>query len=269
MKFSAIARKSFWALLSLYFILPMLALARFSMQTTPTFLLNWSNVWENWSLEYAKKALTDPGVIKASIISLELTALTILVTFAVLIPLAVYIEVSMPQLKPFMTAATVIPWLIPPVALVVGVAATFRVYLPQFLNSPLSLTFFYALWMFPFTYRAIDGQLRLIDVRNLYEAAQSIGCGAMKFFWVIVIPNLRTSLFVSVVLIVASVLGEYAFAALLLKQTLPVYMFSFSTEDVRAGFALALIVMVVTALLLGWAVSTLRKRGLHFSATGI
>lgn len=215
------------------------------------------------------KALTNTGVIKSAIVSFELTFLTIGLTFAVLVPLATYVEVIKPSLKPFMTAATVIPWLIPPVALVVGVAATFREYFPQFLTSPLSLTFFYALWMFPFTYRAIDGQLRLIDVRNLYEAAQSIGCGSMKFFWLVVVPNLKTSLFVSVVLIVASVLGEYTFAALLLKQTLPVYMFSFSTEDVRAGFALALIVMVATALLLGWAVSALRKRGLNFSATGL
>jgi putative spermidine/putrescine transport system permease protein len=155
------------------------------------------------------------------------------------------------------------------VALVVGVAATFRQVMPSFLTSPFTLTFFYSLWMLPFTYRAIDGQLRLIGAKNLFEAAQSVGCGPIAFFFKVILPNLKSSLYISASLIFAAVLGEFTFASLLLKQTMPVYLWSFQSSQARAGFALALLVMVATALILGFAVARMRRRGLNFSATGI
>ena len=70
---------------------------------------------------------------------------------------------------------TLLPWVIPPIALVVGVAATFRATVPWFLASDFSLVPFYALWAMPFTYRALDAGLRAISARTLYEAARSMG----------------------------------------------------------------------------------------------
>jgi putative spermidine/putrescine transport system permease protein len=264
-----LARISFWVLLIGYFLLPMLAMARFAFQTIPTFMLTTENIFEGWGLGSLFIAFQDQGVIKSTLLSLQLCVATIGLTFLVLIPLTTYVEVSAPKLRPYLTGATVLTWLVPPVALVVGVAATFRQVIPSFLTSPLTLTFFYSLWVLPFTYRAIDGQLRLIGARNLYEAAQSVGCGPITFFFKVIVPNLKSSLYISATLIFASVLGEFTFASLLLKQTMPVYLWSFQTSQARAGFALALVVMVATALILGFAVARLRRRGLNFSATGI
>lgn len=73
----------------------------------------------------------------------------------------------------------------------------------------------------------------------------------------------------SVMLIVALVLGEFTFASLLLKQTLPVYMLNFQNSNIRAGFALALIVLLVTAILLTLVARFLRKRGQNFSLVGV
>lgn len=263
------ARTGFWVLLIGYFLLPMLAMARFAFQTIPSFLLTTENIFQGWGLGPLAVAFQDAGVIKSTILSLQLCATTIALTFFVLVPLTTYVEVSAPQLKPWLTGATVATWLVPPVALVVGVAATFREVIPGFLTSPFTLTFFYSLWMLPFTYRAIDGQLCLIGAKNLFEAAQSVGCGPVTFFFRVILPNLKSSLYISATLIFASVLGEYTFASLLLKQTMPVYLWSFQTSQTRAGFALALLVMVATALILGFAVARMRRRGLNFSATGI
>ncbi len=266
---ATISRRTFWLVLILYFALPMLAMARFALQTVPTFMLNSHTLFKGWGFGEFMVAFKDPGVIKSTILSLELTVLTIVLTFVMLVPLTTLIEIKAPRLKPFMTGATVLSWLVPPVALVVGVSATFREVLPGFLASPLNLTYFYALWMLPFTYRALDGQLRLIGARNLYEAAQSVGCSPLIFFFKVILPNIKSSLYISASLIAASVLGEFTFASLLLKQTMPVYMWHFQTSETRAGFALALVVMIATALILGFAVARLRKRGINFSATGI
>jgi putative spermidine/putrescine transport system permease protein len=186
-----------------------------------------------------------------------------------LLPLATYVEIFAPKFKPILTGITLLPWLVPPVALVVGVAATFRPTAPWFLQSPYSLVPFYALWTLPFSYRALDSGLRMMGARTQYEAATSMGSGWLRFFFRIVIPNLKTAMLVAAVLAFALVLGEFAFASLLLKQTLPTYLVVIQGRDTRAGFALALLTLLVSALLLGYLVNYLRKRGQMLNATGI
>jgi putative spermidine/putrescine transport system permease protein len=202
-------------------------------------------------------------------LSLQLTLLTGLLALGAIIPVAVLAELFAPRLKPVIMAFTLLPWLVPPVALVVGVAATFREVAPWFLSWPLSLSFFYALWVLPFTYRAIDGQLRLIGAKTLYEAAQSVGSSTPVFIWKVILPSLKPALFVSSMLIIALVIGEFTFAALLLKETLPVYLLNFQNSNIRAGFALGLLVMLATAVALAVVARTLRKRGQSFSLEGV
>jgi hypothetical protein len=65
------------------------------------------------------------------------------------------------------------------------------------------------------------------------------------------------------------VTGEFTFAALLLKQTFPVYLIDLQSEDVRSGYALALLAIIATAVLLSFVTSSLRKRGGQFNAIGV
>ena len=83
------------------------------------------------------------------------------------------------------------------------------------------------------------------------------------------IPNLGPSLIASSVLTVALVLGEFTFAALLLKNTLPTYMVNYQRGEARAGIALALAVMVLTAILLWIVVRLMRRRGLETTLGGV
>jgi ABC-type spermidine/putrescine transport system permease subunit II len=65
------------------------------------------------------------------------------------------------------------------------------------------------------------------------------------------------------------VLGEFAFASLLLKETLPTFMVNFQQSQARAGLALALTILILTALVIGIVVRTLRRRGLNVQTTGL
>lgn len=259
----------FLVLLASFFFLPLLAMARFAFQTIPVINLGLANIFEGWTLGVLWEAITDPGAIATTRLSLTLSVLTILLTFLILLPIATYVEIFAAQYKPALTAITLLPWLVPPVALVVGVAATFRPTVPWFLSSPLSLVPFYVLWTLPFSYRALDAGLRMMGARTQYEAATSMGASWIKFFIRIVVPNLKTAMLVSAVLSFALVMGEFAFASLLLKQTLPTYLVVIQGGQPRVGFALALLVMVASALLLGLLVNYLRRRGVKLNATGI
>lgn len=262
-------RFAFLMLLGLYFLIPMLAMARFAFQAVPTALLTWDNLFSGWSIQPLMNAVSDPRIIDASRVSALLAVFSILVNLVILVPLAIVAEVRAPRLKPLLTAATLLPWVVPPIALVVGVAGTFRSAAPWFLASVYSLVPFYALWALPFTYRALEAGLRGMNARTLYEAAKSLGAPLRVIIFKVVLPNMRASIIAAAALTTAMVLGEFAFASLLLKQTLPTMLVVYQGGDPRGGLALSLAVMVLTALAISVVVVTLKRRGLHVQTTGI
>ncbi len=67
----------------------------------------------------------------------------------------------------------------------------------------------------------------------------------------------------------ALVLGEFAFASLLLKNTLPTYLVNYQRGAPQAGMALALAVMLLTAVGMAGVVHLLRRRGLGVSTVGV
>jgi putative spermidine/putrescine transport system permease protein len=262
-------RTALLVVLALYFFVPLLAMARFALQRIPMVRLSWNNVFEGWSLADLGKALTDERTVQTAQRSLLLAGATIVLTLVFLVPVATFVEVQAPRLRSLVMVLTLTPWVMPPIALVVGVAGTFRTVFPSFLSSPWSLVPFYTLWALPFSYRALDGGLRAMGIRTLFEASRSMGASWTTFFLRVVLPNLVSSIIVVAALTGSLVLGEFAFASLLLKQTLPTHLVVLQGGEPRAGLALALLVMVLTTLIIGLAASLLRRRGLSFNAAGI
>lgn len=268
-RIAAVGKSTFLILVGLYFVVPMLAMARFAFQNVPTALLTPEKIFTGWSAAGLWTAVTDPQVLSATRTSLLLVVFAIIVNLALLLPLAIVTEVRAPRLRPVLTAVTLLPWVIPPIALVVGVAATFRATVSWFLASNFSLVPFYALWAMPFTYRALDAGLQAIGARTLYEAARSMGASLGTVVFRVLLPNMRAAVVAAGGLTAAMVLGEFAFASLLLKTTLPTVMVDYQRGDPRGGLALALFVMVLTAVALGLVVRTLRRRGMSISTTGL
>lgn len=255
--------------LALFFVVPMLAMARFAFQSVPVALLTPETLLTGWSLEPITESFTNPQMLSATQTSLLLAACTILLNLALLVPLAIVTEIKAPHMRPYLTALTLLPWVVPPIALVVGVAATFRTGAPWFLASVFSLVPFYALWAMPFTYRALDAGLRAISARTLYEAARSVGASLPVIVLRVLLPNMTASIVAASALTTAMVLGEFAFASLLLKETLPTFMVNYQRSDARNGLALALVVLVITAVGIAVVIRVLRRRGLNVQTTGI
>jgi putative spermidine/putrescine transport system permease protein len=265
----SMVRWVFLVVLGLFFLVPQLAMARFAFQNVPVVLLNTDTLFQGWSATRLVEALSEPELWTHARTSALLAVLAIVVNLALLLPLAVLVEIRSPRLRPFVTAVTLLPWVIPPIALVVGVAATFRAVAPWFLATPLSLVPFYALWAMPFTYRALDAGLRAISARTLVEAARSLGAPLHTIVFRVLAPSMSASIVAACGLTAALVLGEFAFASLLLKETLPTYLVNYQRASPQAGMALALAIMLLTALGLGAIVTLLRRRGLGVSTAGV
>lgn len=245
----------------LFYLLPMLSMARFAFQRIPMYVLDASNVLSKWTAAPLLDAVRRPEFVTAALLSTRLAVLAALVTVVLLVPTLIYAYVVLPAAKPILDTISILPFVVPAIALVVGIAGAFRPIAPWFIASDLSLVPFYVVIALPYTYRSIDNSLAALDLRTLVDAGRSLGASWPRIVWSVVIPNIRAGIATAMLLVATVVLGEFTVASLLLKETLPLYLQYLQGGDPQGAFAVGLALMVVTAALLGAINKTSARRG--------
>lgn len=252
-----------WVLLlvaAAYFLLPLLTLARFAFQRVPVALLGWSNLFDRWTWAGLLAALRDPGFQPAVWLSVKLALGAIMLTLGLLLPTALWVHLRAPFARGLVEVLSVLPYVVPPIAFVVGVTGAFRDPAPWFIRSDLSLIPFYAVLAMPFTYRALDAGLRAIDLRTLVDASRSLGAGWTTTMFRVLVPNMTAALISSAFLTATVVLGEFTIASLLLKETLPTFQQQIALREVQGGFAVGLLTLLVSTILLALITLLTRRR---------
>src|SRR4030066_363813 len=108
--------------------------------------------------------------------SLMWAVLTIIVSLVLIVPTTYWVHLRLRHLRPLVEFFTLMPFVVPAVVLVFGMA---RLYsrISFMVDLPILLIAGYVVLSFPYMFRAVDAGLRSIDVRTLTEAAQSLGAG--------------------------------------------------------------------------------------------
>src|ERR671927_1670683 len=185
----------------------------------------------------------------------------------------VLVELRLRRLRTTVELLTLLPLVLPPIALVVGVRSVLEWAPDYFLNSPLASAFFalqepglpwilvlvYGVLALPFVYRALDAGVRGIDLRTLTEAARNLGASWPRVLISVVLPVLRTSVLNAAFLTVALVLGEFTIASILGFETFPMWILRISGSQARLSVAVSVLSLLITwALLL--IISALDRR---------
>jgi len=122
-----------------------------------------------------------------------------------------------PKFRTVTEFITLLPFVIPAIVFVFGLARTFSHRPFQIVNSPVLLVAGYTVLAMPYMYRSVDTGLRSIDVQTLTEAAQSLGAGWGRILFNIILPNIRVAILSGSFLSFAIVMGEYVLATYLVK----------------------------------------------------
>ncbi len=214
---------------AVYFLLPLMVAFRFA------------------GIKAFGSVIGEDGFTSSLGLSVRLALITTVITIVLMLPTTVYVHLRLPKLRRLLEGITILPIVIPPVVLIVGVLQL----APSFLKStPYLLALEYVILAMPFAYRAIDAGLRALDLKTIVEASNSLGAGWITTLWRVVLPNLRTALLSAVVLTVALVLGEYTMASLALYQTFPVWIYVNSQTSGQVSVAASLLALFVTWLFL-------------------
>ena len=184
-----------------------------------------------------------PGFGAALWLSARLGAMTWVITMLLMVPTAVYVHLRVPGLRRVMEAVTILPIVIPPVVLIIGVL---QVSPGTLKATPWLLGFEYVILALPFAYRSIDAGLRSLDLKTLTEASSNLGASWLTTLWRVILPNMRTALLSATVLIIALVLGEFTMASLDLYVTFPVWIVQFDQLNAQMSEAASLLALFVT-----------------------
>ena len=232
-----------WVILliaGVYFLLPLYAAIRFA------------------GVKAFGSVFTQPDFGSSLWTSVQIAAMTWAITMALMVPTTIYVHLRLPAMRRFLESITILPIVIPPIVLTVGVLQVFPIQLKA---TMWLLGFEYVILAMPFAYRAIDAGLRSIDLKTLTEASSNLGGGWVTTMWRVVLPNLGTALLSSTVLIVALCLGEFTMASLNLVTTFPVWIVETDQLNANISVSASIIALVVTWLFLLLIVTIGSRRG--------
>jgi putative spermidine/putrescine transport system permease protein len=244
----------------LFFLLPLLAMARFSLEGAK--LGTWSVT--AWKQIASYQGTGVPPLLSSIEITLELAVITCVVTMALLIPTMVWVRLRVQWLARTMEFLSLLPLTIPAIVLVVGLGPIYN-RIQHYNLSALMLFWIYVILALPYAYRALAAGLSAIDVTTLSEAARSLGASWFTVILRVIVPNMRQAILNALLLTFALVLGEFTIAFLLLYNNLQVELYSISRNTPNAGVVFststaALLFAFALLLILSYA-GRRRRRG--------
>lgn len=222
-----------------YFFIPLLATFLFSLRSIQT--------GHCCTLAAYGFVVHDSGFWHALRISFLLGLETIAIALVLFVPTVYWVHLKLPKLRPVLALLALVPFVVPPIVLVVGLLDVFRGTPDWFYAKPWGfLAGAYVILAFPYMFFSLDAGFRAIDVRTLTEASQSLGSGWLRTLLRVILPNVRTAALGGSFLALAIVMGEFTIANLAQFHTFPIYLEYVNEQQPYAASALTLISFGIT-----------------------
>ena len=200
-----------------FFLIPLIATLLFSLRSIQTgkccsgaaysLIVHDHQFWTTLSL--------------SCLLSLE----TIAISLLLLVPTVYWVQLKLPRLRPVLALMALVPFVVPPIVLVVGLLNLYKGAPSWFYDKPYGfLAAAYVILAFPYMYFALDAGFRSIDLHTLTEASQSLGANWRTTLTRVILPNIRVAALGGSFLTLAIVMGEFTIASLSAFKTFPPYI---------------------------------------------
>src|SRR6201982_1723137 len=173
-----------------------------------------------------------------------------------------WVHLRVPRLRPVIAFLALIPFVIPPIVMVVGLLKFFKGSPSWFYAQPWGfLAGAYVILAFPYMFFSLDAGFRSIDVHTLTEASQSLGASWPTTIAKVILPNIRTAALSGSFLTLAIVMGEFTIASLAAFHTFPIYIQSINESEAYPAAAVTLMSFGITWFAMLSLLFVGRKRG--------
>jgi putative spermidine/putrescine transport system permease protein len=222
-----------------YFLIPLAATLLYSMRN-----LNTGKCCSSAAYSFI---IHDPAFWKTIRVSFTLALETIVVSLILFVPTVYWVHLKLPRLRPVLGFMALVPFVVPPIVLVVGLLNLYKGSPSWFYDKPYGfLVAAYVILAFPYMYFALDAGFRSIDLHTLTEASQSLGASWATTLFRVILPNIRVAALGGSFLTLAIVMGEFTIASLAQFNTFPIYIELVNETQAYAPSALALLSFGIT-----------------------
>jgi putative spermidine/putrescine transport system permease protein len=207
-----------WILLgAAYFLIPLIATFLFSIKNKQTGTC--------CSLSAYGVILHDQQFWVTIRLSFVLSLETIAISLLLFVPTIYWVHLKLPRLRPVISFLALIPFVVPPIILVVGLLEFYRGSPLWFYANPHGfLVAAYVILAFPYVFFSLDAGFRAIDVHTLTEASLNLGASWRTTLARVILPNIRVAALSAAFLTLAIVMGEFTIATLSAFKTFPTYI---------------------------------------------
>jgi putative spermidine/putrescine transport system permease protein len=242
------------ALAAIYFIVPLIATGLYSLKSNQT--------GKCCTLDNYSWVIHQHDFWQTLRISFLLAIETIAVSLALFVPTIYLVHLKVPRLRPLIAFLALIPFVVPPIVMVVGLLDIYKGTPDWFYAQPWGfLMAAYVILAFPYMFFSLDAGFRSIDVHTLTEASQSLGASWPTTLLTVIVPNIRAAALAGSFLTLAVVMGEFTIANLSRFNTFPLFI-QYTNET--QGFPAAGLTLVSFGITWAAMLSLLfvgRKRG--------
>ena len=200
-----------------FFLIPLIATLLFSLRSLQT----------NKCCSHAAYSLVvhDHQFWTTIRVSFLLSLETITISLLLFVPTVYWVHLKLPRLRPVLGAMALVPFVVPPIILVVGLLNLYKGSPSWFYDKPYGfLATAYVILAFPYMYFALDAGFRSIDVHTLTDASHSLGASWPTTLVRVILPNIRVAALGGSFLTLAIVMGEFTIATLSAFKTFPTYI---------------------------------------------
>jgi putative spermidine/putrescine transport system permease protein len=185
-------------------------------------------------------------------VSFVLSVETIGISLLLFVPTVYWVHLKLPRLRPVFGFMALIPFVVPPIILVVGLLDLYKGSPAWFYDKPYGfLATAYVILAFPYMFFALDAGFRSIDLHTLTEASQSLGASWGTTMMRVILPNIRVAALGGSFLTLAIVMGEFTIASLSTFKTFPTFIqFVNETQPYEAAALSLLSFAIVWAAML-------------------
>jgi putative spermidine/putrescine transport system permease protein len=244
-----------WLLLGVaYFFIPLIATMLFSLKSNQTghccTLANYSWVIHSHAFWHSLKI--------SSLLALE----TIVISLLLFVPTIYWVHLKLPKLRPVIAFLALIPFVVPPIVMVVGLLRFFKGTPSWFYAEPWGfLAGAYVILAFPYMFFSLDAGFRSIDVHTLTEASQSLGARWTTTLVKVILPNIRAAALAGSFLTLAIVMGEFSIANLSAFHKFTIFIQYVNESQGFPAASLTLLSFGITWAAMGSLLLVGRKRG--------
>ena len=222
-----------------FFLIPLIATLLFSIKNSQTnkccsaaaysFIIHDHQFWTTIRVSF--------------ILSLE----TIAVSLLLFVPTIYWVHLKLPRLRPLLGFLALVPFVVPPIVLVVGLLNLYKGSPAWFYDKPYGfLVAAYVILAFPYMYFSLDAGFRSIDLHTLTEASHSLGASWRTTLFRVILPNIRVAALAGSFLTLAIVMGEFTIASLSAFNTFPTYIQFINESKAYEAAALSLLSFMIT-----------------------